>query len=104
VHNPRQGRAPFVIRRWPQVQWQKNIATEVGVEFELIVATQCAPSTAKFPQALENDVSVAQIAKRSGHNRHSMVGIAFRICALFPLRPRARNCRPHESKRAPRKD
>ncbi|MHC2488939.1 GcrA cell cycle regulator [Sinorhizobium meliloti] len=51
-----------------------------------------------------DDVSAAQIAKRFGVSRHVIVGIAFRNRALFPSKPRARNCRPHESKRAPRKD
>ncbi|MDX0523006.1 GcrA cell cycle regulator [Sinorhizobium medicae] len=52
----------------------------------------------------KEDLSASQIAKRFGVSRNVIVGIAFRNRAFFPSKPRVRNCRPHESKRAPRKD
>lgn len=52
----------------------------------------------------KDDLSASQIARRFGVSPNVIGGIAFRNRALFSSKPRARNCRPHESKRAPRKD
>ncbi|WQO98252.1 GcrA family cell cycle regulator (plasmid) [Sinorhizobium meliloti] len=52
----------------------------------------------------KDDLSASQIARRFGVSPNVIAGIAFRNRALFSSKPRARNCRPHESKRAPRKD
>lgn len=51
----------------------------------------------------KEDLSASQIAKCFGASqRHRRDHIS--KSRVLPSRPRARNCRPHESKRAPRKD
>ncbi|MDW9391080.1 hypothetical protein GOB99_02600 [Sinorhizobium meliloti] len=45
----------------------------------------------------KDDLSASQIARRFGVSPNVIAGIAFRNRALFSSKPRARNCRPHES-------
>jgi hypothetical protein len=85
------------------VQWQKDIASELGVN-----SNQSWRRSARRRRRSSRRLwRMMSPSRRSPSAPATAVtawlGSHFEI-ALFPLKPRARNCRPHESKRAPRKD